>query len=394
MYTEKKYFEESMVIVNDIIYMSLSMLLAHVCRYGVRLFEYNMDFVMLLTLLLYLLIRALFPAAKPLDKRGYYEELIEVSKIQILVFVGTVTLLYLIHRGNDISRLMLGYFCGIDLFLMYTGRILLKNYLFRHYRYSNRSKQMLVITDSEQMEQLICSLKANRSWDFRTVGMILADQNMTGTTVLEIPIVADLDSLIEYVRIHPVDEVFIRVDQKFPIKIKKIIRELSSMGIIIDLNIQAFDLDVLAEKTLNQIGEYRVVTFGRKILSYQDQAWKRAMDLAGSLVGMLILGVACIFVAPLIKLESPGPVFFSQKRVGRNGRYFKLYKFRSMYRDAEARKQELMQYNEMQGLLFKMRDDPRVTKIGSFLRKTSIDELPQFLNVLKGDMSLVGTRPP
>ena len=93
-------------------------------------------------------------------------------------------------------------------------------------------------------------------------------------------------------------------------------------------------------------------------------------------------------------IESPGPMFFKQDRVGKNGRIFKMYKFRSMYKDAEARKAELMEQNEMDGFMFKMTDDPRITKIGRFIRKTSIDEFPQFINVLKGDMSLVGTRPP
>ena len=121
---------------------------------------------------------------------------------------------------------------------------------------------------------------------------------------------------------------------------------------------------------------------------------KRALDIFGGLVGMLILVVATIFVAPAIKLESPGPVFFGQTRIGKNGRRFTFYKFRSMYRDAEQRKKELMAQNEVKGLMFKMEHDPRITRVGRFIRKTSIDELPQFWNVLKGDMSLVGTRPP
>ena len=104
--------------------------------------------------------------------------------------------------------------------------------------------------------------------------------------------------------------------------------------------------------------------------------------------------IAMIFVGPAIMIESPGPIFFKQKRVGKNGRYFEIYKFRSMYMDAEERKKDLMAQNEMSGLMFKMKDDPRITKVGKFIRKTSIDELPQFINVLKGDMSLVGTRPP
>ena len=104
--------------------------------------------------------------------------------------------------------------------------------------------------------------------------------------------------------------------------------------------------------------------------------------------------ILTIVLTPIIKLDSPGPVFFAQKRVGRNGRIFRMYKFRSMYIDAEERKKELMAQNEMNGLMFKMEDDPRITKVGKFLRKTSLDEFPQFINILKGDMSLVGTRPP
>jgi lipopolysaccharide/colanic/teichoic acid biosynthesis glycosyltransferase len=101
-----------------------------------------------------------------------------------------------------------------------------------------------------------------------------------------------------------------------------------------------------------------------------------------------------IIFGPIIYIQSPGPIFFSQNRVGKNGRIFRIYKFRSMYPDAEERKKELMAQNKMQGLMFKMDDDPRVIPIGRFMRRTSLDEFPQFFNVLKGEMSLVGTRPP
>lgn len=109
---------------------------------------------------------------------------------------------------------------------------------------------------------------------------------------------------------------------------------------------------------------------------------------------MLLTGIIFIFVAPIIYIKSPGPIFFKQVRIGKNGKKFNIYKFRSMYMDAEERKKELMSQNEMEGLMFKMENDPRVTKVGKFIRKTSIDELPQFWNILKGEMSLVGTRPP
>jgi exopolysaccharide biosynthesis polyprenyl glycosylphosphotransferase len=122
---------------------------------------------------------------------------------------------------------------------------------------------------------------------------------------------------------------------------------------------------------------------------------KRTIDIIGSSIGILLLSFLFILVAIIIKIEDPkGPIFFTQKRVGLNGKEFNMYKFRSMVSNAEEKLKELLKYNETTGAMFKMKNDPRVTKIGRFIRKTSIDELPQLFNVLKGDMSLVGPRPP
>lgn len=122
-------------------------------------------------------------------------------------------------------------------------------------------------------------------------------------------------------------------------------------------------------------------------------AVKRLMDVGVSLVAMLVFLPLTLLLGIAIKLDSPGPVFFVQPRVGKNGRLFKLYKFRSMFRDADRMKQSLEQMNEAEGPVFKIKRDPRITRVGAFLRKTSLDELPQLLNVLKGQMSLVGPRP-
>ena len=137
-----------------------------------------------------------------------------------------------------------------------------------------------------------------------------------------------------------------------------------------------------------------VIAYETKVIDYRRQFIKRFIDILGALIGIVITLVLTPFIAIAIKADSEGPVLFSQVRIGKNGRRFKMYKFRSMYIDAEERKKELMAQNEVQGLMFKMEHDPRITKVGSFLRRTSLDELPQFFNVLKGDMSLVGTRPP
>ena len=136
------------------------------------------------------------------------------------------------------------------------------------------------------------------------------------------------------------------------------------------------------------------MTYVANVIDYRRMMIKRLMDIVGGSIGLLLTLILTPFVALAIKVDSRGPVFFSQVRIGKNGRRFKMYKFRSMYIDAEERKKELMDQNEVQGLMFKMDKDPRITRVGNFIRKTSIDELPQFWNVLRGDMSLVGTRPP
>lgn len=122
---------------------------------------------------------------------------------------------------------------------------------------------------------------------------------------------------------------------------------------------------------------------------------KRCVDITGALCGIILLLFLFIIIAIIIKIEDPkGPVFFKQKRIGKDGKEFYMYKFRSMVTDAEERLKDLLKYNEISGAMFKMKEDPRITKIGKFIRKTSIDELPQLWNVLRGDMSLVGPRPP
>ena len=150
----------------------------------------------------------------------------------------------------------------------------------------------------------------------------------------------------------------------------------------------------MPNKVVEEINGYTVLTTSIKMATTRQLFIKRVIDICGGLAGLLATIIAFIFIAPIIYKQSPGPIFFSQERVGRNGRRFRIYKFRSMYMDAEERKKELMAHNKMDGLMFKMDDDPRIMPIGKFIRRVSIDELPQSINILKGDMSLVGTRPP
>ena len=165
------------------------------------------------------------------------------------------------------------------------------------------------------------------------------------------------------------------------------------MGIDSLITIDSFAIETLETK-LDDFGTTSVIRLSPRLFTDVELLIKRLMDICGAIVGCLICILFGIVVAPLIFLEDPGPIIFKQKRVGRNGKYFYIYKFRSMYQNAEERLKDLQSQNEMQGFMFKMKNDPRITKIGKILRKTSIDELPQFFNVLEGSMSLIGTRPP
>ena len=172
------------------------------------------------------------------------------------------------------------------------------------------------------------------------------------------------------------------------------IQFFEQMGVVVNISLDLIGINTDGVRRVYTIEDYPVLAISSRLFDYRMVILKRIIDVVGTIVGLLITAIVSVVLVPLIKMESPGPIFFKQERIGMNGRVFKLYKFRSMYEDAEDRKKDLMDQNEMSGLMFKMENDPRITKVGKFIRKTSLDELPQFWNVLKGDMSLVGTRPP
>lgn len=207
-----------------------------------------------------------------------------------------------------------------------------------------------------------------------------------------VPVVAGMEDLEEYLLSHVVDSVFIEAEMPRE-KREELITRLVQAGVTVHNNL-AHVPHGLTHQAVERIGNYTVFTTGMHIATGRQIFLKRFMDIMGGICGSILALFAMLIFGPVIYIQSPGPIFFTQTRVGKNGRRFKIYKFRSMYMDAEQRKAELMQQNEMNGLMFKMKEDPRIIPIGHFLRKFSIDELPQFFNVIRGDMSLVGTRPP
>ncbi|SMP54887.1 sugar transferase [Anoxynatronum buryatiense] len=208
-----------------------------------------------------------------------------------------------------------------------------------------------------------------------------------------LPHLGGLDELEDIINRQVVDEVVVTRSLSYDQRLEPLLKTCQERGITITMLLKRQNYHS-AQAMVTMIDDIPAVKFHTVSLNEEQLLAKRLLDIMGSLVGMVIFGIAWLVIAPLIKLESSGPVIFTQDRVGKNGRVFKIRKFRSMCNDAEAKKRELQAKNEMRGHMFKMTNDPRVTRIGAFLRKTSLDELPQFYNVLKGDMSLVGTRPP
>ncbi len=345
--------------------------------------------------LLYVLINLFTDFNHHFFRRGFFEELVSVIRQETVFSIIWIAFLYLIHRTDALSRLAFGYFILINLILTYGVRICFKQYMVNIYKKSRYSSRMLLVDESDRAGAVISNLIEYKEWNRILTGVVFLDKDLTGEQFMGYPVVASPDTFIDYVIHNDIDEVFISHAGTVPSHVLKTwVSDMEQMGIIVDVNIDTFDLLDHGNKVLNRVGKYAVVTFARNIISTRGMVLKRMLDIAGSLVGMVLLAIATIFVAPAIKLESPGPVFFGQTRIGKNGRRFTFYKFRSMYQDAEQRKKDLMEKNEVHGLMFKMENDPRITKVGRFIRKTSIDELPQFFNVLRGDMSLVGTRPP
>jgi len=229
-------------------------------------------------------------------------------------------------------------------------------------------------------------------YNFNVIGYI----NINGESIINGPVC--LGRLVDFEQIlrdNPCDHVIFTQSLAKREDIEPYLNIVNEMGIVSKVLLDVYKLET-AKWYVSSLGTYPMLTYYNITLDPVALAIKRVIDVIGGFVGIVLFSVPMIVTALAVKLTSPGPVIFKQARVGRNGQKFYIYKFRSMYRDAESRLKDLMDQNEMgsDGKIFKMKDDPRITKVGKFIRKTSIDELPQFFNVLIGNMSLVGTRPP
>lgn len=342
---------------------------------------------------------------KSVLKRGYYRDFVVTLHHTTIVGVLAVLYLFLIQEAQNFSRLTLILTMAVYLVLTYTVRTLWKKLLGKQMK-DGGERKLLIITSEEAAERVVSNMQKNNYARFTLAGVAVIDADWTGREVCGIPVVANKETAAKYVCQEWVDEVLIVVPENLP-NPTELIEQLSETGVTIHLSLAKITNIPGKKQFVEKVGNYTVLTTSINYASTGQLFLKRLMDIVGGLVGCICTGIIGIFVGPAIYIASPGPIFFAQERVGRNGKKFKMYKFRSMYMDAEERKAELMKDNRLgDGKMFKLDFDPRVignkilpdgthkTGIGDFIRRTSLDEFPQFYNVLRGDMSIIGTRPP
>jgi exopolysaccharide biosynthesis polyprenyl glycosylphosphotransferase len=289
------------------------------------------------------------------------------------------------------------FFAGVTA-IGIVSRLFLRVLLLSARRSGYNYRYLLVVGANPRACEVIGKIENKPELGYKIVGFIAeSDQARTDWEILNHGnrrVIGLLPELRDVLTRERVDEIIVclPVDARFS-DITKIVQNARDLGIVVRLMPDVSDGSLLRNMHVEEFEDEYVVTLFREQLLIQ-LLLKRMIDTALSVAVLVILLPLLATVALLIKLTSPGPVFFVQNRVGMNQRQFKLYKFRSMVVDAEARKSELAHLNERDGPAFKIENDPRITRIGRFIRKTSIDELPQLFNVLSGEMSLVGPRPP
>ena len=393
---KNKLIELYVLLAVDLCVMIASYLLAIFFRYG-SLASFGADQthrLVILCLIISCIIYSFFiDWNRSYIRRGYFVEITAITKYNMVVLVVTALLLFLFKRAEVFSRLVFVYFAVFNEVLVFVAHCSLKKILRNYYRSTISEVRVLIVSEWKGLEDIVKNLKQVLPINFHLSSLAVWDHDLGGSRQFDIPVVAGKENLLEVARQLPLDEVFINLPHEEKKVVRALIRDFEAMGVICHYNIEIADWNE-KESTVEQFGNYTVITYAVNKADYRRLMIKRFMDIAGALVGLLITMMVTPFVALAIRMDSPGPIFFSQTRIGKNGRRFKMYKFRSMYINAEERKQELQDQNEINGLMFKLKDDPRITKVGKFIRKTSIDELPQFYNILVGDMSLVGTRPP
>ena len=319
--------------------------------------------------------------------RSAPEEFLRVFRTVATTAVALAALAF-VAKQTELSRLLVGVYFALVVLLVTGGRVAWRA-LVRATRGGLAARRYAVVGTGGMAREVVESVEANPEWGMRFAGFVRVDaaEGSRG------PFLGSLSQLGRILEEEVIDVVVFAVPRGRLGEVERAVHICEEQGVEVRIS-----LDILrfgpGRMTVADMDGVPMLAFTRAPSDAIALGLKRGFDIVMSALVLLFLAPAFVVIAAAIRYDSPGPIFFRQRRVGQSGRAFEMLKFRSMYRDAEARLDELRSRNEMSGPVFKMANDPRVTKVGNFLRKTSLDEFPQFWNVLKGEMSVVGPRPP
>lgn len=335
-----------------------------------------------------------------LSHYGGYQGPCQVSHLEygwavlktVVLGVGGLIAVFFVLKIEYVSRLVLGTFAGFEFLFLLAPRLYLKRY---HSACVSRGKyfsRVLILGTGERAKELSHNLRQQAEWGIKVIGHLDPDCRRIGTKVHDAPVIGTICDIQKILKENVVDEVIIAIPRSLLSDAEHIAQACEEEGIKLKFMADLFNLEVARTK-LVKLGRIPLLSLEPVAQDEIQLMVKRAFDLVLTIAFLPVLLPLLAVIALAVKIDSPGPAFFVQQRVGLKKRLFPMFKFRSMYVNAEDMLKEIEHLNEAEGPIFKMKNDPRVTPVGKFLRKTSLDELPQLFNVLRGEMSLVGPRP-
>jgi exopolysaccharide biosynthesis polyprenyl glycosylphosphotransferase len=322
----------------------------------------------------------------------YKELLRRLAKAQAVAALGVMSVFYL-SKTEDISRLFFQTFVGVSSLLLVCANVALKR-LQDHLRRKGFSFNNVVIAGlNNKALSYYEAIRAHPSWGVCVIGFLCTDGDVSRQEFCGKPVLGSITNLLHVLHQRVVDEVILALPRSQNHELEQYVHLCEEMGVTARV-ILDIPRTLRVCPAIETVGQFPLLSFESTAHNGLAFGMKRLIDILGALVGLGVFSVMYLYYAPKIRRDSPGPVIFRQTRVGKHGRLFILYKFRTMYQDAEKLRQTLTAQNQMNGPIFKIKNDPRITAVGQRLRSSHVDELPQFWNVFRGDMSLVGTRPP
>ena len=389
------------VMLSDVVLSNAAFLLAYVARYRLQLFrpvepEYDnpidvyFPFMIVLTLLLlaaYKLANVYVPRRLGmwLDQMS---RLVRSTMMAMLIMIG-ITFIY---QPFFYSRLIYLYATILIVLLLALGRFVWGIILGQLRKRGLGVSRVLIVGAGEVGRTLIRTVMAQPEFGYRIAALVDDHVDCDALSIGPVPALEGTQRLPQIIAENSIDEVIVALPWSNHQRILDIFVLCESLGVRARTVPDLFQLS-LNRVDVEDLGGVPVIGLKAASIKGANLFVKRAMDVAIGCAMLLVAAPIMALVALAIKLDSPGPVIFRQRRVGARGQEFVVFKFRSMQTGADEEKERLLEFNEMQGPLFKMRDDPRTTRLGRFLRRSSLDELPQLFNVLRGDMSMVGPRP-